>query len=104
VSVTINNPAELNAPANAEAFLRECLDGMDRHSAEMEARAQQEIQRYRERHQENPEAQRRYEHKIMDDLHAMLAPHKKNRKELAETIALYERLARAIAEVERIRP
>jgi hypothetical protein len=102
--MTIINPADLDAPAKADAFLRECLDGMDRHTAEMEARAQQEIQKYRDRHPENPEAQRRYERKVMDDLRATLAPHKKNREELAETIALMDRLASVIAEAERIRP
>lgn len=36
----------INDPAKAKAFLRECLDGMDRHIAGLEARAQQEIQTY----------------------------------------------------------
>lgn len=95
--MTTIDPTEFNDPAKSDAFLRECLDGMDRHTAEMEARAQQEIQKYRDRHPENPEAQRSYERKVMEDLRATLAPHKKNREELTETIALIDRLASVIA-------
>lgn len=99
--MTINDPAELNDPAKANAFLRECLDADDGHIAELEAHARQEIQKYRERHPENPEAQRRYESKVMDDLSIVLEPIRERGNRLAEMIALGDRLASIIAEAER---
>lgn len=96
------DPTDLDDPAKAEAFVRECLDDLNVLIARLEAEAEKEIQRCRERLErlpDNPSALLRLTRLVQDGLHWRTEPLKQRRDELVKLVAQADALRARMAAI-----
>jgi hypothetical protein len=95
------DPAELDDPAKAEAFLRESLEGLIAQIATMEADAEKRIREFSESHADDPEAISKHTRFVHDQLQHMTEPMKEHRDYLIEVVATADKLRLRQIEIKR---
>lgn len=98
------DPTELNDPAKAEAFVREAIDDLAEHIAELEAHAEKKIQGYREEFPDNPTLLLELSLSVQEELHERTEPLKLRREGLVEIIERAETIRKQIEEIKLIVP
>lgn len=88
------NPADLNDPATAEAFVRETIDMLAGQIAEIESDAEKKIQGYRERFADHPSLLLELTLSVQEEKRLRTEPMKQHRNRLLEVIERVEAITR----------
>lgn len=89
------DPADLNDPAKAEAFVREAIDDLAANIARLEAEADEQVRDYTSRHGDDFIAVSEYRRTVQLRLHLQTEPLRIHRENLVRTIARVEACRKA---------